>query len=48
MKSHVLSLEDDFLLAAHLEEVVQDDLNANAIGVSTVAAALEIIPIVLI
>ena len=44
MKPHVLILEDDFLLAAHLEEVVQDDLQGNPIGVSTVAEALEIVP----
>jgi two-component SAPR family response regulator len=44
MKPHVLILEDDFLLAAHMEEIVQDDLNGEPIGVSTVAEALEIIP----
>jgi DNA-binding response OmpR family regulator len=44
MKPHVLILEDNFLLAAHLEEVVQDDLQADPIGVSSVAEALEIIP----
>jgi two-component SAPR family response regulator len=44
MKPHVLILEDDFLSAAHLEEVVQDDLNAQPIGVSTVAEALKILP----
>lgn len=44
MKPHVLILEDDFLLAANLEEVVQEDLKAAPIGVSTVAEALKIIP----
>jgi DNA-binding LytR/AlgR family response regulator len=44
MKPHVLILEDDFLLAAHMEEVVQDDLKGDPIGVSSVAEALEIIP----
>ena len=44
MKPHVLILEDDFLLAANLEEVVQDDLHADPIGVSTVSEALKIIP----
>jgi DNA-binding LytR/AlgR family response regulator len=44
MKPHVLILEDDFLLAANLEEVVQEDLKATSIGVSTVAEALKIIP----
>lgn len=44
MKPHVLILEDDFLLAANLEEVVQEDLNADPIGASTVSEALEVIP----
>lgn len=44
MKPHVLILEDDFLMAANLEEVVQEDLRAQPIGVSTVAEALEILP----
>ena len=44
MKPHVLILEDDFLSAALLEEVVQDDLNAQPIGVSTVEEALKILP----
>ena len=44
MKPHVLILEDDFLMAANLEEVVQEDLRAKPIGVSTVTEALEIIP----
>ena len=44
MKPHVLILEDDFLLAANLEELVQDDLHAEPIGVSTVAEALQILP----
>lgn len=44
MKPHVLILEDDFLLAANLEEIVQDDLFAEPIGVSTVSEALSIIP----
>ena len=44
MKPHVLILEDDFLLAANLEELVQDDLNAEPIGVSTVAEALKVLP----
>jgi two-component SAPR family response regulator len=44
MKPHVLILEDDFLMAANLEEMVQEDLRAKPIGVSTVAEALEIVP----
>ena len=44
MKPHVLILEDDFLMAANLEEVVQDDLRADPIGVSTIKEALAIIP----
>jgi DNA-binding LytR/AlgR family response regulator len=44
MKPHVLILEDNFLLAANLEDVVQDDLNAEPIGVSTVSEALKLIP----
>jgi DNA-binding LytR/AlgR family response regulator len=44
MKPNVLIVEDDFLLAANLEDVVQEDLLAEPIGVSTVAQALEIIP----
>jgi two-component SAPR family response regulator len=31
-------------LAANLEELVQDDLNAEPIGVSTVAEALKVLP----
>jgi DNA-binding LytR/AlgR family response regulator len=44
MKPHVLIVEDDFLLAANLEDIVQQDLNAEPIGVSTVSEALKIIP----
>jgi two-component SAPR family response regulator len=44
MKPHVLILEDDFLMAANLGEVVQEDLNAEPIGVSSVAEALNILP----
>jgi DNA-binding LytR/AlgR family response regulator len=44
MKPLVLILEDDFLIAANLEDVVQDDLDAEPIGVSTVSEALTIIP----
>jgi two-component SAPR family response regulator len=44
MKPHVLILEDDFLLAANLEELVQGDLNAEPISASTVAEALKILP----
>ena len=44
MKPHVLILEDDFLQAAHLEDVVQEDLKGQAIGVSTVFDALKSIP----
>lgn len=44
MKPHVLILEDDFLIAANLEDVVQEDLLAEPISVSTVAEALTIIP----
>ena len=43
MKPHVLILEDDFLMAANLEEV-QEVLHAKPIGVSTVVEALQIIP----
>lgn len=44
MKPHVLILEDDFLLAANLEDIVQQDLKAEPIGVSTISEALKIIP----
>ena len=44
MKPHVLIVEDDFLQAANLEDVVQRDLAAEPVGVSSVFEALNIIP----
>ena len=44
MKPHVLILEDNFFLAEHLCEIVQQDLNAEPMAVSTVAEALRCIP----
>ena len=44
MKPHVLILEDDFLIAANLGEVVHDDLDAEPIEVSSVSEALKILP----
>ena len=44
MKPHVLIVEDDFIQAANLAEVVQQDLDAEALAVATVSEALKIIP----
>ena len=44
MKPHVLIVEDDFLQAANLAEVVQQDLDAEPLAVTTVSEALKIIP----
>jgi len=44
MKPHVLIVEDDFLQAANLAEVVQQDLEAEPLAVATVSEALKIIP----
>ena len=44
MKPHVLIVEDDFLQAANLAEVVQQDLDAEPLAVSSVSEALKIIP----
>lgn len=44
MKPHVLILEDNFLLAENLAEIVQQDLNGEPTSVSTVSEALKIIP----
>ena len=44
MKPHVLILEDNFLLAQDLSEVVQQELGGEPVPVATVAEALEIIP----
>jgi CheY-like chemotaxis protein len=44
MKPHVLIVEDDFLQAANLAEVVQQDLDAEPLAVASVSEALKIIP----
>ena len=44
MKPHVLILEDNFFLAEHLAEIVQQDLDGEPLAVSTVAEALKCIP----
>ena len=44
MKPHVLILEDNFFLAEHLAEIVQQDLDGEPVAVSTVAEALKCIP----
>lgn len=44
MKPHVLIVEDDFLQSANLAEVVQQDLDAEPLAVSSVSEALKIIP----
>ena len=44
MKPHVLIVEDNYLLAANLIEVVQQDLDAEPVAVATVSEALKIIP----
>ena len=44
MKPHVLIVEDNFILAAHLAEVVQEDLAAEPLTATTVSVALGIIP----
>lgn len=44
MKPHVLIVEDDFLQAANLAEVVQQDLAAQPLAVATVSEAMKIIP----
>ena len=44
MKPHVLILEDNFFLAEHLCEIVQQDLNAEPLAVSTASEALKILP----
>jgi len=44
MKPHVLILEDNFLLAQVLSEVVQQELGGEPLAVSTVLEALDIIP----
>ena len=44
MKPNVLSVEDDFIQAANLAEVVQQDLDAEPVAVASVTEALKIIP----
>ena len=44
MKPNVLIVEDDFLLATNLAEVVQEELDAEPLLASSVAEALLIIP----
>jgi DNA-binding LytR/AlgR family response regulator len=44
MKPTVLIVEDDFLLAVNLAEVVQQELNAEPVLVASVAEALQIVP----
>ena len=44
MKPQVLILEDNFVLAENLAEIVQQDLDGEPVAVSTVAEALKCIP----
>jgi CheY-like chemotaxis protein len=44
MKPHVLIVEDDFLQAANLAEVVEQELDAEPLAVASVSEALKIIP----
>ena len=44
MKPHVLIVEDDFIQAANLAEVVQQDLDAEPLTVASVSEALKVIP----
>lgn len=44
MKPHVLIVEDDFLQAANLAEVVQQHLDAQPVAVASVSEALKVIP----
>ena len=44
MKPQVLILEDNFLIAENLAEIVQEDLRAQPLAVSTVSEAVKIIP----
>ena len=44
MKPHVLIVEDSFILAAHLQEVVEDNLAAKPLTATKVSVALGIIP----
>ena len=44
MKPHVLIVEDNFLLAAHLIDVVKEDLAAEPLTATSVSVALGIIP----
>jgi CheY-like chemotaxis protein len=44
MKPNVLIVEDDFIQAANLAEVVQQDLDAEPLAVASVTEALKIIP----
>lgn len=44
MKPHVLIVEDDFLQAANLAEVVEQHLDAEPLAVASVSEALKIIP----
>ena len=44
MKPNVLIVEDDFIQAANLAEVVQQDLDAEPLAVASVSEALKVIP----
>ncbi|HQY74373.1 MAG TPA: response regulator [Aestuariivirga sp.] len=44
MKPNVLIVEDDFIQAANLAEVVQQDLDAEPLAVASVTEALQVIP----
>ncbi|MEO7861636.1 MAG: response regulator [Nitrospirales bacterium] len=44
MRPHVLILEDNFLLAQDLSEIVQQELGGDAVAVATVVEALAKIP----
>lgn len=44
MKPQVLILEDNFLVAENLAEIVQEDLKAQPLAVCTVSEAVKIIP----
>ena len=44
MKPHVLIVEDNFILAAYLQKVVEDNLAAESVTATKVSVAMGIIP----
>ena len=46
MKPHVLIVEDSFILAAHLQEVLEDDLAAESVLPLRYPGQWELLPII--